>query len=71
MSSGWVISRNMAYLQSLYDDPGFKPILAALEARLAGERNRFLNVVCKDNPYQSFWRPEEGTCEKFLAETGN
>lgn len=70
MDFGYVIPLKMAYLQSLYNDPGFKPMLAAQEARLTSERNQVLNIVCNDNPYQSFWQPEEGTCEQFLAETG-
>lgn len=71
MDFGCVIQLNMAYLQSLYDDPDFKPMLAEQKARLTSERNRVLSVVCNDNPYQSFWQPEEGTCEQFAAESGN
>jgi TolB-like protein/Flp pilus assembly protein TadD len=57
----------MAYLQPLYDDPGYAPILAREEAIKARERSRFLAVVCTDNPYAAFWQPAEGTCEKFAA----
>lgn len=71
MDFGYVIPRNRADLQPLYDDPGFKPILAAQEAKQRSEHSRFLTIVCNDNPYQSFWQPEQGTCEKFLAESGN
>ena len=47
----------------LYDDPGFAPIRASQEARQARERERFLAIVCPDNPYAAVWQPAEGTCE--------
>jgi TolB-like protein/Flp pilus assembly protein TadD len=59
-----------AYLQTLYDDPGYAPILAREEAHKARERSRFLAVVCTDNPYAAFWQPAEGTCEQFAAAGG-
>jgi hypothetical protein len=59
---------NEAYLQTLYDDPGFTPIIAGQKARQARERNRFLSIVCTDNPYEEVWQPAEGTCERFAAE---
>jgi len=58
----------MAYLQSLYDDPGFAPIRARHEARQAREARKFLAAVCTDNPYAAFWQPADGTCEQFSAE---
>jgi len=61
----------LAYLQVLYDDPGFAPIRASQEARQARERERFLDIVCTDNPYLAVWQPEEGTCERFAATGGN
>ncbi len=57
------------YLQPLYDDPGFVPIREGQKARQARERDRFLTVVCKDNPYAAVWQPAEGTCERFFTET--
>jgi hypothetical protein len=67
VEDGDFILPNQAYLQELYDDPGFVPIRDMLEARQARERNRFLTIVCTDNPYAAFWQPAEGTCEDFLA----
>jgi len=67
VEDGDFIMPNFAYLQVLYDDPGFVPIREMLEARQAHERNRFLAIVCNDNPYAAVWQPEEGTCEEFLA----
>ena len=67
---GFFILPNEAYLQTLYDDPGFAPILAGQKARQARERNRFLSIVCTDNPYEAVWQPAEGTCERFAAESG-
>jgi TolB-like protein/Tfp pilus assembly protein PilF len=69
--SGFFILPNEAYLQTLYDDPGFAPILAGQEARQTSERNRFLAIVCTDNPYEEVWQPAEGTCERFAAEGEN
>jgi hypothetical protein len=68
---GYFILPKEAYLQTLYDDPGFAPILASQEARQLRERNRFLAIVCTDNPYEAVWQPAEGTCERFAAEGGN
>jgi len=65
---GFFILPNEAYLQTLYDDPGFAPIIARQESRQARERNRFLSIVCTDNPYEAVWQPAEGTCKQF-AET--
>jgi len=61
--AGFFIPQNEAYLQTLYDDPGFAPIRASQEARQARERERFLVIVCTDNPYAAVWQPSEGTCE--------
>ncbi len=68
---GFFIPQREAYLQALYDDPGFTPIRASQEARQARERKKFLDVVCNDNPYAAVWQTEAGTCEKFAAEGGN
>jgi len=68
---GYFIWPKVAYLQTLYDDPGFAPILASQEARQLRERNRFLAIVCTDNPYEEVWQPAEGTCEQYAAEGGN
>jgi len=68
---GFFIPQREAYLQVLYNDPGFAPIRAGQEARQARERNRFLDIVCTDNPYAAVWQPAEGTCELFAATSGN
>jgi tetratricopeptide (TPR) repeat protein len=68
---GFFILPNEAYLQTLYDDPGFAPIIARQEARQARERNRFLAIVCTNNPYVDVWQPAEGTCERFAEEQKN
>ena len=64
--NGFFIPLHESYLQSLYDDPGFAPILAGQKARQANERERFLSIVCSDNPYEEVWQPAEGTCEGML-----
>jgi TolB-like protein/DNA-binding winged helix-turn-helix (wHTH) protein/Tfp pilus assembly protein PilF len=68
---GFFIFPNQAYLQTLYDDPGFAPIIARQGARQARERKHFLSIVCTDNPYVEVWQPADGTCERFAAESGN
>jgi tetratricopeptide (TPR) repeat protein len=65
---GYLILPNEAYLQTLYDEPGFAPIRAMQEARQTRERERFLAIVCTDNPYAAVWQPAEGTCERFTAD---
>jgi TolB-like protein len=64
---GYFIPLREAYLQTLYDDPGFAPIRAGQNARQAREREKLLTVVCTDNPYEAVWQPAEGTCEQFAA----
>ena len=64
---GFFIPQWEAYLHALYDDPGFAAIRSSQEARQARERERFLAIVCTDNPYAAFWQPAEGTCEQFAA----
>jgi tetratricopeptide (TPR) repeat protein len=71
VEDGTFIPQSEAYLQVLYDDPAFAPILASQEARQASERKRFLGIVCTDNPYAPVWQPAEGTCERSAAEGGN
>ncbi|MFC1776800.1 tetratricopeptide repeat protein [Pseudomonadota bacterium] len=68
---GYFILPAEAYLQTLYDDPDFAPIIASQQARQARERSRFLAIVCTDNPYAAVWQPAEGTCEQFAANGAN
>jgi adenylate cyclase len=71
VEDGYFIPPAEAYLQTLYEHPDFAPIRAMQEARQARERERFLAVVCSDNPYAAVWEPAEGTCERFSAEYVN
>ena len=50
-------------LEALDDDPGFASILARQKVRQARERERFLAIVCNDNPYAAVWQPLPETCE--------
>jgi hypothetical protein len=68
---GFFILPNEAYLQTLYDDPGFAPIIAGQQARQTRERKRFLAIVCNDNPYADVWQPDEGTCNQYFAAGGD
>lgn len=65
VENGYFIPPAQFYPQALYDDPGFAPVRALQEANQARERNRFLDIVCTDNPYHEVWQPEKGTCEQF------
>ena len=71
VEEGVLIPENQAYLQELYEDPGFAPILANQRERRSREREKFLSIVCDDNPYAEVWQPEEGTCEEFAARVSN
>ena len=69
-ASGIFVPRNLAYMQPIYDDPDFVPILERQKIRQARERSKVLAVVCVDNPYESVWQPEDGTCEGFAPAAG-
>jgi TolB-like protein len=71
VEDGFFILPNEAYLQVLYNDPGFAPIRAMQVARQKRERNRFLAIVCNDNPYDAVWQPAGGTCEQFALASDN
>jgi tetratricopeptide (TPR) repeat protein len=66
VEKGAFILPNAAYLQTLYENPGFLPIKAQQKAHRAHEREQFLAVVCRENPYQEVWQPAEETCQRFL-----
>jgi len=68
VETGRYLPMNFGFLQQIYDDPGFAPILVIQDAGKKRERDKVLMVVCNDNPYAEVWQPEEGTCEDFAAE---
>jgi tetratricopeptide (TPR) repeat protein len=65
IESGYFIAPNRAYLQFLYDDPAFGPILEQQTAHQTRQREKFLSVVCSDNPYADVWEPGESRCRGF------
>jgi TolB-like protein/Tfp pilus assembly protein PilF len=67
VEDGYFMPQQEAYLQQLYDDPGFAPVRAMHEARQTRERERFLAIVCRNNPYADYWHPAEGSCERFAS----
>lgn len=67
VDDGYFIRPKEAYLQELYDHPGFAVIREKQEVRQAREREKFLSVVCAGNPYEAVWQPAEGTCEQFSS----
>lgn len=67
MQGGVFMLPNEAYLQAIYDDPGFAPLRARQEARRDRERQKVLEVVCTNNPYAAVWQPADGTCERFIV----
>jgi tetratricopeptide (TPR) repeat protein len=71
VGGGFFIMPWEAYLQGLYDNPDFASIRAKQEARQVREREKFLAIVCNDNPYEAVWQPTAGTCEQFAAAQAN
>lgn len=67
---GFFIWPKTVYLNELYEDPDFAPILEDQMVRQTLEQQRFLAVVCNDNPYKTFWQPAEGTCQQYTEEGG-
>ena len=65
VTDGYFIYPNQAYLQNLYDHPAFNEIREIQTSRQERERDKFLDVVCNDNPYADIWRPQEITCSAF------
>jgi TolB-like protein/tetratricopeptide (TPR) repeat protein len=70
-AQGVVVPPNSAYLQALYDDPGFAHILERQEGRQDRERKAVLDMVCTDNPYKAIWQPSEGSCGGVIGASGN
>jgi tetratricopeptide (TPR) repeat protein len=68
---GEYIPLNFEFLRFIYDDPKFAPILAKQEANQAREREKFLSVVCSDNPNADVWVPMESTCSDYAAANVN
>lgn len=54
-----------AYLQELYDHPGFAPIRTMQERRQARERERILSEICPNAPYAD-WEPSPDSCKPFI-----
>jgi hypothetical protein len=71
VEDGYFVPPREAYLQDLYDHPDFAAVRRMQEARQARERERFLAIVCSDNPYAAVWQPADGTCQRFAAQKGN
>ena len=64
VSRGGFLALFSVHLEPLYADPGFAPIRAQYEARLAVERDKFLAAVCNGgNPALEVWLPSSKTCE--------
>jgi len=68
VENGRYLPLQHAYLQTLYDDPGFAQIRKMQETRAGIEREMFLNVVCNDNPYAAVWQPSESTCDRHAKQ---
>jgi TolB-like protein len=62
VESGYFIPPNQAHFQLLYDDPGFGQILERQLAHQAKQREKFLALVCGENPYPAVWQPVAETC---------
>ena len=64
---GYWIRPPGAFQESMYQDPGFVPLLEQQKVRQAREREKLLEVVCTDHPYAEVWQPSEETCEQYLS----
>jgi len=62
---GYFIRLNAPYLKPLISDPDFEPILAIQLATEKRERDKLLNIVCRDNPYKAVWQPSAKTCMEW------
>jgi len=63
---GYFVFPNEAYLQELYDHPGFAPIMEIQRQRQERERTKFLAVVCRDNPHPDLWSPPVDACQSLI-----
>ena len=62
VENGYPLEPSMDFFSYLLNDPAYKQVVAGFELMRDEKRERFLNVVCHDNPYQSVWQPQEATC---------
>jgi tetratricopeptide (TPR) repeat protein len=62
VENGRFLRLTQARYRFVHDDPGFTRILNMQQERSDLERQKFLNVVCNDNPYSAVWQPSTGTC---------
>ena len=67
VDQGYFISTNLEFLGFIYDDAAFAPILAKQEVARTREREKFLSVVCVDNPYSDVWVPLPSTCSDHVT----
>jgi len=67
VDQGYFISTNLEFLGFIYDDAAFAPILAKQEAASTREREKFLSVVCVENPYSDVWVPLPSTCSDHVT----
>jgi TolB-like protein len=56
--------RNTKVSNAVFNDPGFQRVLEIQEKRASQERAKFLELVCKDNPYAAVWQPSPGSCDR-------
>jgi TolB-like protein/Tfp pilus assembly protein PilF len=66
VDEGFFLYNNRNYMPDLYAHPQFQRIVSVHEERQAGERQRFLEIVCSDNAYSDIWQPADETCAEFV-----
>jgi len=64
---GYWIRPAAPFQWSMYDDPGFTPLLEEQEARQAREQAKLLAVVCTNNPFAAVWQPAAETCARYRS----
>ena len=67
VDQGVFVIPNLIVHKPLREDPEFAPVWAKQEANRRRERDKFLAVVCTDNPYADVWVPMESTCSGYAA----
>jgi TolB-like protein/Tfp pilus assembly protein PilF len=64
VEEGYYVRLDAPFLEPLVSDPRFEPIRQLQKANVERERNRFLNAVCDQNPYEDLWGPSPETCDQ-------
>ena len=62
VEEGYYVRLDAPFLEPMVTDSQFEPIRQLQEANLDRERNRFLNAMWDENPYEDLWEPSAAAC---------